>query len=311
MVDWRASASFSALRRRAALFAQIRHFFAVRGVLEVDTPVLSEASATDPYLASFTTHGLYLHTSPEFPMKRLLAAGSGSIYQICKVFRRGEFGRWHHPEFTLLEWYRIGLDHYALMDEMDVFLGEMLGCPAAERISYQAIFLQQIGIDPFTAETVALREQAMVLGIGEIPHLDPTDRDAWLDLLLTHRVTSTLGREGKPTFLYDYPASQAALATVRPGPPAVAERFEVYVKGVELANGYHELRDAEELRRRFIADNEHRRLLGLPLVPYDKRLLAALEEGLPACAGVALGVDRLLMIQMGAVSIAEVLAFRE
>lgn len=317
MADWRPSASLSALRRRAEVLARIRRFFEYRGVMEVDTPVLSVATATDLHVASFSTCDqgttpylpLYLHTSPEFPMKRLLAAGTGPIYQICKVFRSGERGRWHNPEFTLLEWYRPGFDHHALMDEMDTLLAEILDCSPAVRLSYAEIFLQNAGADPHQASAAELRERAVLLGIGEVPHRDSLDRDGWLDLLLTHRIAPTLGQDGRPTFVYDYPASQAALAQIRPGPPAVAERFEVYLGGVELANGFHELRDSQEQRQRFEADRTHRSQLGLPRVPLDERLLDALDYGLPGCAGVALGIDRLLMAIIGATTIDEVMAF--
>ena len=228
MADWRPSAALAALQRRAAVIAQIRQFFAVRGVLEVETPILSVATATDPHLASFATEctpsqpRLYLHTSPEFPMKRLLAAGVGSMYQICKAFRAGERGRWHNPEFTLLEWYRIGFDHHALMDEMDAFLAEILGCPPAQRVRYRDVFRQHIGIDPLDANIQELQETARALGIV---HVGELERDAWLDLLLTQRIESALGRGGHPTFVYDYPASQCAMARVNhaePGQFAIA-----------------------------------------------------------------------------------------
>ncbi|CAK0771247.1 EF-P-lysine lysyltransferase [Gammaproteobacteria bacterium] len=319
MADWRPSASLSALRRRAGVLTKIRRFFEYRGVMEVDTPILSVAAATDLQVASFVTcdqgpgaraqQPLYLHTSPEFPMKRLLAAGAGSIYQICKVFRSGERGRWHNPEFTLLEWYRPGFDHHALMDEMDALLAEILGCPPAARLSYAEIFRHNVGIDPHQAGVAELRERAMGLGVGEALPLESLDRDGWLDLLLTHCIASTLGQRGRPSFVYDYPASQAALAQVRLGSPAVAERFEVYLGGVELANGFHELGDSQEQRWRFEADRAQRRRVGLPVVPLDEHLLEALDHGLPGCAGVALGIDRLLMAMMEATTIEEVMAF--
>ncbi|CAK0770636.1 EF-P-lysine lysyltransferase [Gammaproteobacteria bacterium] len=319
MTDWRPNASFVALRQRAKVLAQIRHFFARRGILEVDTPVLSVATATDPHLASFVTcyretgvhqrRRLYSHTSPEFPMKRLLAAGAGPIYQLCKVFRNGERGRFHNPEFTLLEWYQPNFDHHTLMDEMDALLMELLDCPTAIRLSYREIFLQNLAIDPHQATIAELQKCVVALKINLITDLDSLDRDDWLDLLLTHRVVSSLGQKDRPTFVYDYPASQAALARIRPGQPAVAERFEVYLNGVELANGFHELSDSQEQRRRFEADRARRRHLGLPMIPLDERLLEALNHGLPACAGVALGVERLLMAILGATHIDEVMAF--
>ncbi|RMH22290.1 MAG: EF-P lysine aminoacylase GenX [Acidobacteria bacterium] len=310
MDDWRPAASLENLRRRAALIARIRLFFAARGVLEVETPLLAAAAVTDLHLASFELDAggerRYLQTSPEFAMKRLLAAGSGPIYQLGKAFRDGEVGRLHNPEFTLLEWYRPGFDHHALMDEVDAFLGEILGLPPAERIPYGELFERHLGIDPHRAGAAELRRCVRrrdldVEGLAE-------ERDPWLDVLLSHVLEPRLGR-GRPTFVYDYPASQAALARLRDGDPPVAERFEVYVEGIELANGYHELVDAAEQRRRFAADLARRRERGLPAVAMDERLLAALDHGLPPCAGVALGVDRLALLATGGDALADVVAF--
>ncbi len=313
--DWQPTASWRNLRRRAEILAEIRGFFAARGVLEVETPLLSAAAVTDLHLHSLATdldgRTLYLQTSPELAMKRLLAAGSGPIYQISKAFRGGgEVGRRHNPEFTLLEWYRPGFDHHALMDEMDELLEQILGVPAAERLTYGELFERHVGLDPHRAGVAELRRAAAEHGLD--PGLGTADRDDWLHLLVGCVLEPRLGR-GRPTFVHDYPASQAALARVRPGNPPVAERFEVYVEGVELANGFHELTDPIEQRRRFDADLEARRAAGregsgLPAVPIDERLLAALEAGLPDCAGVALGVDRLAMVALGAESLDEVMA---
>ncbi len=313
MTSWRPTASREALARRAGLLAAVRQFFQTRGVLEVETPLLSSAAVTDIHLESFLAHPpggtpYYLQTSPEFPMKRLLAAGSGAIYQICKVFRGGESGTRHNPEFTLLEWYRPGFDHYQLMDEVDELLNQLLGCLPAQRLSYREAFQQQAAIDPLLATGAELRHRALTLGIGEVSLAD-SDRDGWLDLLLTHQVAPALGSNGHPCFLYDYPASQAALAKIRPGDPPVAERFEVFIGGLELGNGYHELTNAEEQRQRFLADLAQRRRRGLPEPPMDETLLAALTEGLPDCAGIAIGLDRLLMIALGERDIGAVLAF--
>ena len=286
--------------------------------MEVETPMLSAATITDPHLESFSTRytgpghaegtTLYLHTSPEFPMKRLLASGSGPIYQLCKVFREGEAGRRHNPEFTLLEWYRPGFDHYALMDEVAALAAPLLGLEnrPVEKLSYRDAFLLHADIDPLTASVDELRDCASALGITGFD--GESDRDVWLDLILTHTVEPKLGREGL-CFIYDYPASQAALARLNPNNLQVAERFELYYRGVELANGFHELADAVEQRKRFVAELETRRAQGLKPVPVDERLLAALEEGFPPCAGVALGVDRLVMLALGADSLAEVIAF--
>jgi lysyl-tRNA synthetase class 2 len=287
-------------------------------VLEVETPVLSRAAVTDPHLESFTTQytgpglawgtALYLHTSPEFPMKRLLAAGSGPIYQLGKVFRNGEAGRRHNPEFTLLEWYRPGYDHHALMDEVAALAAPLLGLEGrpVEKLGYREAFLRHAGIDPLAASLDEL--QACARGLGITGFDDENERDVWLDLILTHTVEPNLGRDGL-CFIHDYPASQAALARINPENPQVAERFELYYQGVELANGFHELADAQEQRKRFTAELETRKEQGLAVVPMDEYLLAALEAGLSPCAGVALGVDRLVMLALGAESLAEVMAF--
>lgn len=315
--DWRPSANLAAMRARAEMTGRIRAYFAAAGVLEVETPILSHAAVTDPVLASLATAGrgpglagpLFLQTSPEFAMKRLLAAGSGPIYQICKVFRDDERGRFHHPEFTLLEWYRPGWDHRRLMREVADLVRLALRRPdlAAEEVTYRALFRDRLGLDPWCATPEELRRAARAAGIADADGLD-LDLDGWLDLLLGHRLAPQLGRE-RMTFLYDYPPSQAALARVRSGSHPVAERFELYLDGVELANGFHELTEAVEQGRRFDADLAARRRRGLPTPPRDERLLAALAAGLPACAGVALGLDRLLMLGCGAGHIDEVLAF--
>lgn len=317
---WQPSASPAALRLRAQLTARIREFFARRDVLEVETSILSNAGTTDPNLHSLAAHSLapgddrlrgFLHTSPEFAMKRLLAAGSGSIYQICKVFRGGEAGRLHNPEFTMLEWYRIGYDYRALMQEVAALVTELLNQfrrfeARAEELSYREAFLRHAGLDPHTATAAEFSACAANRGV-DIAGVR-SDLDEWRDLLLTHVIERNLGR-GRLTFLYDYPASQAALARVRPGDPPVAERFELYVDGIELANGFSELADAAEHARRFASDRQARVQRKLPAIPEDRHLLAALVHGLPECSGVALGIDRLVMLAAGATSISEVLAF--
>lgn len=319
---WRPSADLSTLRLRAELLAQIRGFFAERNVLEVETPALSAAAITDPQLASFGTlysgpgprYGqmLYLHTSPEFPMKRLLAAGSGCIYQIARVFRDGEAGRRHNPEFTLLEWYRLGFDHHRLMAEVAELVTALLTGRMAlaepERWSYRELFQRFLGLDPYRSCAPELAACARSQLIPIPPGMPVAELDPWLDLLLTHRIEPLLG-QGRLSFVYDYPVSQAALARLRPGDPPVGERFELYLNGVELANGFHELGDAAEQRRRFERENAKRLALGLPAMPADEHLLAALESGLPDCAGVALGLDRLVMLAAGKTSLQEVMAF--
>lgn len=316
---WRPSASIEMLRVRAELLQRIRDFFRQAGVLEVETPACSRYGVTDPAIESFVTRYCgpgaargeerFLQTSPEFPMKRLLAAGSGPIYQLCRVFRNGELGRLHNPEFTLLEWYRPGFDLHALMGEVAGLVQALSPRPLPEqRLSYAEAFRQHLGVDPHRASAEALRARAIEGGIDGAERLDLATRDAWLDLLLSHLIEPHLGSEGM-TFVYDYPASQAALARVRPGDPPLAERFELYLCGVEIANGFHELTDADEQRRRFVDDNRRRRAAGLPERPIDEHLLAALEAGMPAAAGVALGVDRLLLVLTGSRHLREVIAF--
>ncbi|RJQ45494.1 MAG: EF-P lysine aminoacylase GenX [Gammaproteobacteria bacterium] len=319
--DWRPSASLDTLRLRARILTQIRAFFAARGVLEVDTPLLGAHTVCDPHLDSLSTrytgpgapHGatLYLQTSPEFAMKRLLASGAGPIYQICKAFRDGEAGRLHNPEFTLVEWYRPGFDHRRLMDEVDelvsMLLSDHVSLAPSERLSYQQAFLRHAGVDPHRAALDDL--QAALRAHGAVCEL--AGRDALLDALLTHCVEPHLG-QGRLCFIHGYPASQAALARLSAVPGEdylVAERFELYLNGIELANGFHELGDAAEQRQRFSAHNAARRHGGKPELPADERLLAALVHGLPDCAGVAVGFDRLLMLACGAPHLASALTF--
>ena len=313
---WRPSAGPEMLHARAHLYGRIRGFFAKVGVPEVETPIASHAAAGDPALASLQTNWrgasaqpqtLYLHTSPELPMKRLLAAGSGPIFQICKVFRDGERGRLHHPEFSLLEWYRPHLGYRDLMTEVANLVRHALDRPglAVRHIGYRELFRTHLGLDPIHADGKTLRRAAAVIpGCRELD----LDRDGWLDLLLTHRIEPKLERD-RMTFVYDYPPSQAALARIRPDAEPVAERFELYLGGMELANGFQELTDPGEQRRRFEADLRERSARGLDRLPPDERFLAALEAGMPEAAGVALGLDRLLMVATGSTHIDQVLAF--
>lgn len=318
---WRPTASHDVLKLRATVLARIRSFFASRDVLEVDTPALSHAASTDPALTSFGTtyHGpgtadgerCYLHTSPEFAMKRLLAAGSGSIYQLCKVFRDGERGARHNPEFTLLEWYRVGFDHLDLMDELEhlvkTVLSDIMPVSSVHHWRYRDLFMEMTGVDPFVADGQVLAGVLQSVHDLTAVGLADDDRDAWLDLIMTHMVEPRLG-EGL-VFIRDYPASQAALARLRPGNPQVASRFEVYLNGMELANGFHELSDAAEQAQRFKREQARRCAAGSEPVEIDEHFLAALQAGLPDCAGVALGVDRLLMCASGARHIQDVIAF--
>lgn len=291
------------LKHRAQILQQIRAFFAARDVLEVETPLLCSTTATDPHIASITVGTQFLQTSPEFAMKKLLGAGSGAIFQICKAFREEPTARLHHPEFTMLEWYRPGFDHHRLMDEMDALLQTILATSAARRVSYQDCFVDFLSIDPLTATLPQLADLAAKHQLVDI-HID--DRDTWLDLLFSHLIQPKLGFT-QPLFLYDYPASQSALAKINPANPLVAERFEVFYQGIELANGYHELSDPDEQLRRFMHDNQRRTELGLPERPIDAELVAVLRHGFPECAGVALGVDRLVMLAVNANTIHDVM----
>jgi elongation factor P--(R)-beta-lysine ligase len=318
--DWRPSAAREQLVARARLLARIREFFAARGVLEVDTPLIVNAPVSDAHIHSARVEltadavgrppaRLFLHTSPEYAMKRLLAAGVGDIYQVCHVARALETGRVHNPEFTLLEWYRVGFSLGQLMDEVELLVRGLLGRPgtepAAERISYREAFVRELALDPFEATSAQLARAAAPLALSARTHLE---RDGYLELLMGSLIGPRLGKE-RLTFIYGYPASQAALARLDPADPRAAQRFELYARGIELANGFHELAAPAEQRARFEADNAARHRAGLPVHPLDERLLAALESGLPDCAGVALGVDRLLMLASGASHIQEVLAF--
>ena len=313
MNDWRPTASLEALKLRAELLAKLRQFFAARNILEVDTPALSPSGATDRHIQSFRVEDgrrgdLYLHTSPEFPMKRLLASGSGDIYQVCKVFRCGEAGRMHNPEFTMVEWYRVGFDHHQLMAEVAELIGVLLPeLDPPEYLTYQEAFQMHAGFDVHKA---GRRDCILALTRDgrHVPAEDQLDYDGWLDMVAGDLVYPALGK-GRLTFIYNYPESQAALARVWPSEPPVAERFEAFVDGVELVNGFHELADAAEQGRRFAQDRTYRKSHCLMDVPRDERLLAALGHGLPDCAGVALGFDRLLMIAAGAESLEEVIAF--
>ncbi|MDF2177913.1 elongation factor P--(R)-beta-lysine ligase [Aliiglaciecola sp. CAU 1673] len=316
-LNWQPTASIDNLRRRAQLLADIRRFFAERNVMEVETPALSQATVTDEHLHCFSTEFigpgaangkiLYLQTSPEYAMKRLLAAGSGAIYQLAKAYRNEEAGRFHNPEFTMLEWYRPGFDHFALMQELDELVQQLLHCGPATQITYQQAFIQHLGLDPLIADLSMLRNAAIQLGHGELA-ANENDCDTLLQLLFCDGVEPHIGAEA-PCFVYDFPASQASLAKLNPEDPRVAQRFELYFKQLELANGFHELDDPTEQKARFERDNQKRIAAGRPPRPIDPYLLAALEAGLPPCAGVAVGVDRLMMLAMDAEQIKDVLSF--
>ncbi|HEY6643589.1 EF-P lysine aminoacylase EpmA [Povalibacter sp.] len=312
MTAWKPTAPIATLEMRASMLRAAREYFTATRALEVETPTLSAAAVTDVHLASVAATAIgqqrFLHTSPEYAMKRLLAAGCGDIWQIGRVYRDGEAGRWHNPEFTLIEWYRLGIDHHALMSDVERLIGAVM--PASrhvdrsERLTYREAVQLHSGVDAFNDPVAVLVARLESAGI-EVPASIRADRDGCLDLIISTLVGPQLGHD-RLTFIYDYPASQAALAQTR-GP--VASRFEAYLDGVELANGFHELGNAAEQRARFEQDLAGRRQRGLPAMPIDENFLAALEYGLPDCSGVALGFDRLVMCAVGAKHIDEVIAF--
>ncbi|GAB2512883.1 EF-P lysine aminoacylase EpmA [Microbulbifer agarilyticus] len=311
---WQPSAPLDNLRRRATLLADIRRFFSERQVLEMEVPILSRRATSDPHIDSITADcsgaPAFLATSPEFGLKRLLAAGMGDCYYLGKAFRNGEAGGRHNPEFTMLEWYRVGWDDHRLMIEVGEFLSWVLNISRVCSYSYRALFLKFVDIDPHRASLEELK--AVVARVLELS-FEPADRDECLDLLMSHHIEPNMDSSGERgiTLVYDFPASQAALARVEDdelGAP-VARRFEAYVAGMELANGYWELTDTAEQQRRFEADQEYRAQHGKSVNPYEERLVEALASGMPDCAGVALGVDRLLMLACEAERIDEVIAF--
>ncbi len=332
--SWQPSASFELIKLRADTLKQIRSFFDKNQVLEVDTPTLSSASVPDPFIESFQTRYIpltqtmqteqyYLHTSPEFAMKRLLASGSGSIYQISKVFRQGESGRRHNPEFTLLEWYRDGWDHHQLMLEVSqlftLLLSPCVELAAPQFITYEQAFQAVLGINPHTVDKTDLLACVAKAGLANV--LDDNEhRDRFLELLFSHTIEPSLGKKrGKKRdktnnmpgicFLYHYPASQASLAkTGMHNGQLIAQRFEVFIDGMELGNGFYELNDAGEQRARFEADNHSRKLMGNNEVPLDENFLQAVGH-LPECAGVAIGIERLLMVMSQSQHINDVIAF--
>lgn len=317
--DFRPTASLDNLRLRAQLLRRLREFFDERGFLEVETPVLSADTVVDRHLDPFSVvvqpasatrseRRYWLQTSPEFAMKRLLAAGATAIYQVTRAFRQDEQGPLHNPEFTMVEWYRVG-DRLAEGMQLLSDLGEtLLGRGPAEQISYREAFERYVGIDPLKATNEALMATVKACAIDAPASMSPNDRDGWLDLLVVERVQPCLG-QARPAILYDFPASQAALARVRPDDLPVAERFELYVAGMELANGYHELLDPAVLRERNAQSNQLRRADGKPTLPEGSRLLAAMDAGLPPSTGVAMGFDRIAMLAAGAERLEEVIAF--
>jgi len=319
-LNWQPTATIGTLRERARLIATVRAFFAARGIWEVETPVLGQGGSTDVHLVSLSSlartdkgqRKLWLQTSPEFHMKRLLAADSGPIFQLAKSFRDGEVGARHNIEFTMLEWYRPGFTLAQLIEETTALVEHVLPQSPGPVVyyRYRELFHRHLEVDPFTTSLVTLRALAAERGNMSAQALAEEGRDTCLDLLMGMVIEPTLGQQ-ELSVVVDYPASQAALARRHQDADGewVASRFELYLNGIELANGYDELTDAEEQRQRFDADNAERRRLGLPEVDVDVHLLAALEQGLPASSGVALGLDRLIQLALGKARLEEVLAF--
>jgi lysyl-tRNA synthetase class 2 len=319
---WDPSCSIELLRARALLYAELRRFFLDRGVLEVETPLLGRFGVTDPAIHPFITHfklpghkdseTLYLQTSPEYAMKRLLASGSGSIYQICKAFRNEELGRHHNPEFTLLEWYRTDFDLMDLIQEVEALFSSLFETKphweAPQRFSYAEIFHQYLGLDPFTATIRELEASARKQGLLEAAALCGEDRSVWLDLLFSYYIQPNLGHN-RLTSIYHYPAFMPSLARKSLNQPECVARVELFVAGVELGNGFYELSDPIEQRKRFERDLEERERQGLPAHRIDDRLLSALETGLPDCSGIAIGLDRLLLLLTDQEALADILAF--
>lgn len=310
MVQWRPSGSCETLIARAGLIKKIRQYFDERGVIEVETPLLSHATITDPHIEAFPVkvgHEIgYLQTSPEYAMKRLLAAGMPSIYQMSKVFRVDEAARYHNPEFTLLEWYRLGFNLDQLMDDVDALFQTITGCGPAKRVTYQHAFAP-LGIDPLTVTKAECQAVAEARGLSVSDSVHEASRDTWLQLLFSTFIEPDLGFDA-PVFVHDFPASQAMLSRLHPDNPLLAYRVELFMNGMELGNGYDELQDPDLQRARFEEDNQIRLGLGLPEKPIDPYLLAALPQ-FPTCSGIAIGVDRLIMCALKKTRIDEVLCF--
>src|SRR3990167_1908823 len=307
-MHWQPSASLQTLRNRSLLIQKIRQFFMERKYLEVETPIVSHYGSTDINIFSLkaTCFGktCYLHTSPEFFMKRLLASGSGPIFQIAKVFRDSEQCRWHNPEFTLLEWYKLEVSHHELLKEVDQFLQHILGCEPLVKRSYQEVFATYCNINPHTAPLDDLKNVAKKHKLADV--LLDDDMDSYLYLLMSHVIEPILAKELTPTAVYDFPITQSSLARIINNRAA---RFEVYFKGVELANGFYELTDVEEQSQRFATEKTTREKKGIDCPPLDPFFLRALKEGLPNCSGVALGVDRLIALALNETTISNVLSF--
>lgn len=319
---WRPNSQISALKDRARILSEIRAFFNVRNVYEVETPCLSAFSVTDPFMETLTCDNakaskqapMFLQTSPEYAMKRLLAAGSGDIYQIAKAFRNDELSKHHNPEFTMLEWYRVGYTMHQLIDEVIDLLAYLQADLTCQKTTYQSLFIEHLHFDPLDIAPEHLFEECKIYRLSDYcdslraqyQNEHSLLRDALLQVLFNQVIEPKIGQQ-HPIVVYHFPASQASLASLHDD--KTANRFELYYKGLELANGFEELTDAANQRERFEQDNIHRKHMGLPEVTLDHRFLDALESGLPRCSGVALGIDRLIMILLKASSIDEVISF--
>jgi lysyl-tRNA synthetase class 2 len=318
---WQSKISWEVAQQRAKITQEIRSFFYARHIIEVETPLISRGTVTDVYLDSFACKynylnkqrlsdatEMYLQTSPEFSMKRLLASGYGSIFQICKAFRHEEHGKHHNPEFTILEWYRLNYNHFQLMDEVDEFLQCIMHCESGERLTYQQAFQQHLNIDPLECTSTKLKKILSDNNISGDWINDEQDIDVLLQVLFSECIETKIGNE-RPCFIYNYPKNQSSLAKISKNDPRVAERFECYYKGVELANGFNELTNSSEQQHRFESDNQKRKLLGKEMKSLDKLFLNALEQGLPECSGVAVGIDRLIMLALNKPNIASIMTF--
>ncbi len=320
-MTWQATLSWENAQKRADILQQIRNFFAERNVLEVETPALAQGTITDVHLDAFSCQydflqtsaagqsvDLYLQTSPEFHMKRLLASGYGCIYQIAKAFRHEGYGSFHNPEFTMLEWYRLGFDHFQLMEEVAVLLKIILKCQQPTQITYQDLFKRSVALDPLTASTEEVLN--VIKQHNKISDwlLKENDIDVLLQFTFSEIIEPTIGLT-EPCFVYNFPRSQASLAKISACDHRVAERFECYFQGIELVNGFHELTDVEQQLERFQEDNCKRLQMNLPKRSIDKNFIQALQQGLPACSGVALGIDRLVMLALKITHIKQVQTF--
>ncbi len=316
--DWQPACDLKQLRERARLLRIIRRFFYQRNVLEVETPLLSSATGTDPHLDFFSSYyhcapenqEMFLQTSPEFAMKRLLAAGSGSIFQVCKAFRNGESGRLHNPEFTILEWYRVDFNLDQLMNEVVELVSEIMpeALTSVHKVSYVEVFKQYTRLDPLVFCKQSYTEYALNNNLPDAPAICADDHATWLDFLFSYIVQPELEQQFL-TLVYGYPAIQSSLARINQHNPTLADRFEVFIKGVEIANGFFELADADEQEQRFDREQQQRLDKKLPPVAKDEKFLQALRSGLPDCSGVAIGLDRLLLVLSNAEDLSDVIAF--